>query len=417
MKIMIIGAGVIGVTSAWYLAQDGHDVTVIDSHPEIAMGASYGNGGQLSVGHSAPWATPGLFKTVMTSLWKKDSAIKYRPDYSLHQIGWLMEMLEECTHERFTINQARMLKLAAYSRDCRHALQESTGIDFEGRRGGILQIYSTEESFTAAHKQATGLKALGLDEGDILSIEEVISVEPGLAHAPTPPVGGLRLADEECGDSTLFSRRLAEMAKAKGVQFHLNEKVLKIETNADEITAIQTDKDRYTADCYIVAAGYQSYQLLYGLQKNVRVYPIKGYAITADIKEVSLAPQYALLDISRNIAITRFAEHVRIVGYAEVVGSDAKLDPVRHKQLKDCMEGWFPGSVDTENAEFWAGFRPSTPDGTPIIGQGRLKNLYLNTGHGTMGWTLSCGSSRLLADLISGKTPELNPADYNIARY
>lgn len=407
MKILIIGAGVIGVTSAWYLAKSGHDVTVLEQADRAGSpdSASYGNCGQLSVAHSVPWATPGIAKFAAMSLLKKNSPLRMRPDFTKHQVKWLFSMLGESNAASFSRNRAKMMRLSVYSRRCLHELQENTGIEFEMRKGGILQVYQTEEQMKAAHAQSVTLESLKINH-EILTPDEVLAVEPGLKHSSKTVAGGLRLIEEESGDCALFTQRLAEAAEQAGVEFHYNTTVESLQTDGDKIERVIAQNGEYQADAYVVAAGAFSYRLLRGLI-DVPVYPIKGYSITAAVLKPSRAPQHAFLDVAESIAVTRFDNRVRVAGFAEVVGYNDSIDERRYAVLKENLDSWFPDSTEDAESSLWAGFRPSTPDSCPLIGKTRLSNLYLNTGHGTLGWTMSCGSGKILADILTKQHNEL----------
>lgn len=407
MKILIVGAGVIGVTSAWYLAKAGHEVIVLEQG-ECAGGpesASHANGGQLSVAHSSPWAAPGVPVLAVGSFWQKNSPLRIRPDFSKHQTKWMLAMLKECNAASYSRNRARMLHLSAYSRRCLHELQEKTGITFEMRKGGILQIYQTPEQMKAAQAQSINLEALRIAH-ELLTPDDVLAVEPGLKHAKKTISGGLRLTEEESGDCQLFTQRLAQMAADSGVQFHYGVTVEGLIKAGDRIEKVLTKNGEYQADAYVIAAGAFSHRLLRGIL-DIPVYPVKGYSVTATILRQLSAPQHALLDVTGNVAIARFDNRVRVAGFAEVVGYNGKPDKRRYAVLKANLESWFPDSTEVDESSFWAGLRPSTPDGAPLIGETPLTNLYLNTGHGTLGWTMSCGSAQVLADVISNKPNSL----------
>lgn len=409
MRIVIIGAGVIGVTSAWYLAKAGHQVTVLERQARDCgpQSASYANGGQLSVGHSNPWAAPGIPRFVMGSLLKENSPIHFQPDFTWHQTHWLLKMLRECNAGSFKTNQARMMDLSQHSRNCLHELQEQTHLEFDHLQGGILQIYQDDDQLEKARSLAENLNELGL-QCQMLTPEQMYAVEPGLEFALKPIAGGIRYTQEESGDCELFTNRLTELARNEGVDFRFNVTVQQLVEKEDRIDSVLTDQGDFQADAYIVAAGASSYPLLDGLV-DLPLYPIKGYSITSPVIQPEYAPRYSLLDATDNVSIARLNTRVRVAGFAEVVGFDTHLEESRIDQLKNNLAGWFPGGTALDEAISWTGFRPMTPDGTPIVSATRYSNLYVNTGHGTFGFTMSCGSAQILADIIDHRDNPLIP--------
>lgn len=415
MKVLVLGAGVVGVTSAYFLAKQGHEVTVIDRESTTAEETSYGNAGQLSFGYSSPWAAPGIPLKAIKWLFSQHAPLKIRPDGSLFQIRWMLQMWRNCTQERYAINKERMLRLSGYSQQCLHALQDETGIQFESRRQGTLQLFRTDKQMEDAQRDVKALHDAGVAY-DLVEGDRLAEIEPALAHVRHKLVGGLRTPDDETGDCRIFTHELTKLAADLGVEFKYGEVIQDLHQTADSISGVQCASGLYTADAYLVCLGPYSPLLLRGIV-DLPIYPMKGYSITVDITDPDRAPQSTLLDETYKIALTRFDSRIRVGGMAEVVGYDTHLHENRLRTLEMVLGDLFGGSYEPGDHEFWTGLRPKTPDSTPIVGTTKLKNLYLNTGHGTLGWTMSCGSGRLVADIISGKEPEIKHSDLGVQRY
>lgn len=416
MKVLVLGAGVVGVTSAYYLAKQGHEVTVLDRESDTAEETSYGNAGQLSFGYSSPWAAPGIPLKAIKWLFSQHAPLKIRPDGSLFQLRWMIQMMRNCTEDRYLVNKERMLRLSGYSQQCLHALQADTGIEFEGRRQGTLQLFRTEKQMEGAQKDVKALHDAGVAY-DLVEGDRLAEIEPALKHVRHKLVGGLRTPDDETGDCRILTHKLTKMAADLGVEFKYGEVIQALQQSGDSISGVQCASGLFTADTYVVCLGPYSPLLLRGIE-NLPIYPMKGYSITVDITDPDRAPQSTLLDETYKIALTRFDNRIRVGGMAEVVGYDTHLDQRRKRTLEMCLGDLFGGSYDTSgDHQFWTGLRPKTPDSTPIVGATKLKNLYLNTGHGTLGWTMSFGSASLIADLVSNKEPAIRYDDLNVSRY
>jgi D-amino-acid dehydrogenase len=413
MKVVILGSGVIGVTSAYYLAKAGHDVTVLDRQPGPALETSFANAGQISPGYASPWAAPGIPLKAMKWMVQRHAPLSITPDGTLFQLQWMWQMLQNCTAERYAVNKERMVRLAEYSRDCFKELRASTGIAYEGRQQGTTQLFRTQKQLDDAAKDIRVLEETGVPF-ELLSREQLIGAEPGLAKDKL--VGGLRLPNDETGDCQLFTTRLTEMAEALGVKFRYNVDISGLATAGDEIKGVMCGAELVTADSYVVALGAYSTQLLKNLV-NIPVYPLKGYSITVPIVNADAAPVSTILDETYKIAVTRFDDRIRVGGMAEIAGYDKRLNPRRRETLEMVVNDLFPGAGDTASASFWTGLRPMTPDGTPIVGRTGLRNLFVNTGHGTLGWTMSCGSAQLLSDIISARRPAIKADDLSVSRY
>ncbi|EKS9913462.1 MULTISPECIES: D-amino acid dehydrogenase [Burkholderia] len=415
MRVVILGSGVVGVASAYYLARAGHEVTVIDREAGPALETSFANAGQISPGYAAPWAAPGVPLKAVKWMFEKHAPLAIRLDGTRFQLQWMWQMLRNCTAERYAVNKSRMVRLAEYSRDCLQALRADTGIQYEGRTGGTLQLFRTQQQLDGAAKDIAVLREANVPF-ELLSPAELKNAEPALAAVSHKLTGGLRLPGDETGDCQLFTTRLAALAESLGVKFRYNTPIDGLAIAGGKIAGVQCGSETVRADAYVVALGSYSTNFVANLMK-IPVYPLKGYSITAPIVDEAAAPVSTVLDETYKIAITRFDQRIRVGGMAEIVGFDKTLRPARRETLEMCVNDLFPGGGDTSKATFWTGLRPMTPDGTPIVGRTPVSNLFLNTGHGTLGWTMSCGSGQLLADLISGKKPAIQADDLSVHRY
>jgi D-amino-acid dehydrogenase len=415
MRVIVLGSGVVGVTTAYYLAKAGHEVTVIDRQPGPALETSFANAGQISPGYASPWAAPGIPLKAFKWLFQRHAPLAIQPDGSLFQLQWMWEMFKNCDADRYAVNKERMVRLAEYSRDCIRALRAETGIAYEGRQQGTLQLFRTQAQFDGAAKDIEVLKEAGV-AFDVLTREQLASAEPALGHVREKLVGGLRLPNDETGDCQLFTTRLAQMARALGVRFQFDTAIERLDIAHGQVIGVQTDKGRVTADRYVLALGSYS-RLLLQDQFRVPVYPLKGYSITVPIVDAAKAPVSTILDETYKIAVTRFDDRIRVGGMAEIAGYSKVLNPRRRETLEMVVNDLFPGGGDVARATFWTGLRPMTPDSTPIVGATPLGNLFLNTGHGTLGWTMACGSASVIADLVSGKVPAIHADDLAVFRY
>ncbi|KVA12785.1 amino acid dehydrogenase [Burkholderia latens] len=415
MRVVILGSGVVGVASAYYLARAGHEVTVIDREAGPALETSFANAGQISPGYAAPWAAPGVPLKAVKWMFEKHAPLAIRLDGTRFQLQWMWQMLRNCTAERYAVNKGRMVRLAEYSRDCLQALRADTGIQYEGRTGGTLQLFRTQQQLDGAAKDIAVLQEANVPF-ELLSPAELKNAEPALAAVSHKLTGGLRLPGDETGDCQLFTTRLAALAESLGVKFRYNTPIDALAIAGGKIAGVQCGSETVRADAYVVALGSYSTNFIANLMK-IPVYPLKGYSITAPIVNEAAAPVSTVLDETYKIAITRFDQRIRVGGMAEIVGFDKNLRAARRETLEMCVNDLFPGGGDTSKATFWTGLRPMTPDGTPIVGRTPVSNLFLNTGHGTLGWTMSCGSGQLLADLISGKKPAIQADDLSVHRY
>ncbi|MDY6457757.1 D-amino acid dehydrogenase [Acinetobacter faecalis] len=415
MRVIVLGSGVIGVTSAYYLAQQGAEVTVLDRQTGPAEETSFGNAGQISPGYSTPWAAPGIPFKAVKWMFQHHAPLAINIDGSMWQLQWMAQMLKNCSADRYAINKERMVRVAEYSRDCLKKLREDIGISYENRSKGTLQVFRNEAQLEAVQRDIEVLKETGV-AFELLDSEGLARVEPALAQAKDKLVGGLHLPNDETGDCYIFTNSLADKAKEIGVKFQFNSNVEKLIVEGDEIKGVLVNGEVLTADKYVLAFGSYSRDFLKPLDLDLPVYPVKGYSLTVPIIDSAFAPQSTVLDETYKIAITRFDERIRVGGMAELSGFNLNLNEDRRGTLEMVTRDLFPGG-DLESASFWTGLRPMTPDSTPIIGATRFKNLFLNTGHGTLGWTMACGSGKLMSDLVLNKTPEISTEGLSLQRY
>ncbi|MDP3595148.1 D-amino acid dehydrogenase [Phenylobacterium sp.] len=416
MKVAVLGAGVVGVTSAYYLAKAGHEVTVIDRQPGAALETSHANAGEISPGYASPWAAPGIPMKAVKWLLMDHPPLILRPKLDPAMIGWLLAMLRNCTPARYALNKARMVRLAEYSRDQLIDLRAETGIRYDERMRGTLQLFRTQHQLDGVAKDIEVLKAGGVPF-EVLDRAGCIAAEPGLANARDTLVGGLRLPHDETGDCFMFTTALAKLAGELGVNFQYETAITGLRIEAGRVAGVVTNRGEVKADAYLVALGSYSPALVRPLGLRLPVYPVKGYSITVPIAQPERAPVSTLLDESYKIAITRLGDRIRVGGMAEISGFTNDLRPERRRTLEHSLESLFPGAGTPREATFWSGLRPMTPDGTPVIGATAVDNLFLNTGHGTLGWTMACGSGQVIADMIGGGAPAIDTRDLSIARY
>ncbi len=416
MKVAVLGAGVVGVTSAYYLALAGHEVTVYDRQNGPALETSFGNAGEISPGYASPWAAPGIPSKAMKWLFMEHAPLILRPQLDLATFRWLIAMLRNCTKARYAVNKSRMVRLAEYSLDRLIDLRATTGISYDERSRGTLQLFRTEKQLDGVAKDVAILQADGV-AFEVLDAAGCIAAEPGLANSKDTLAGGLRLPRDETGDCFIFTNALAEIAKGLGVTFQFGTTIRGLTVADGKIASVRTDHGKLAADAFVVALGSYSPQMLAPLGLRVPVYPVKGYSITAPIIDAAGAPVSTVLDESYKIAITRLGDRIRVGGMAEISGFTNDLHPARRRTLEHSLQSLFPGAGDAGAASFWCGLRPMTPDGTPVVGATRYPNLYLNTGHGTLGWTMACGSAQVIADIVSGTEPAIDTRDLGISRY
>ncbi|MGY5808726.1 D-amino acid dehydrogenase [Rhizobium sp. LEGMi198b] len=415
MKVIVLGAGVIGVTSAYQLAKAGHEVTVVDRQEGPALETSFANAGEVSFGYCSPWAAPGIPMKAMKWLFMEHAPLILRPRLDRAMLSWLVKMLSNCTSERYAINKSRMLRLADYSRISLAEVRKETGIAYDERMQGTLQLFRTQQQLDASAKDVKALAADGIPY-EVLDRDGCIRVEPALRHVREKIVGGLLTPKDETGDCFKFTNALAARASELGVRFQYGTAIKGLDVQSGKVRGVMTDRGHMSADAIVVALGSYSPLLLRPFGIRLSVYPVKGYSLTIPIIDASRAPESTVMDETYKIAITRLGDRIRVGGMAEISGYTNDLGDARRRTLDHSVTDLFPGG-NLRKASFWSGLRPMTPDGTPVIGPTKIAGLFLNTGHGTLGWTMSCGSARLISDLVSGRKPEIDAADLAISRY
>ncbi|CAN7192766.1 D-amino acid dehydrogenase [Bradyrhizobium sp. LjRoot220] len=416
MKVLILGSGVIGVTSAYYLAKAGHQVTVVDRQPKPALETSFANAGEVSPGYSSPWAGPGVPVKAIKWLLMKHGPLVIRPKLDPVMWIWLLKMLRNCTSERYAVNKRRMIPIAEYSRDSLRALRGEIGIHYDERERGTLQLFRYAAQLDGTADDIAVLKQYGVPF-EVLDRAGCIAAEPALLKVSDKIAGGLRLPQDETGDCHMFTQALALEAEKLGVRFAFNVGIEGLIADGSRVTGVATSNGVLQADAYVVALGSWSPRLLRPLGISLPVYPVKGYSITVPISDPDGAPVSTVMDESYKVAITRLGDRIRVGGTAEISGYSDKLYPARRATLDHSLTELFPRGGDLSRATFWSGLRPMTPDGPPVIGPTRYSNLHLNTGHGTLGWTMACGSGRVLADMLSGRKPDIDVKELALTRY
>ena len=409
MKVIVLGGGVIGIATAYYLAEDGHDVTVIDRQAEAASETSFGNAGLVSPGDSYAWASPAALGMFVKSLYRRDLGVSVSPSLDPAFLAWTGKFLLQCTHTRARVNTLRKLRIALYSRDCINALEARTGINYESRKDGILYFYRSQASLDhgAAHMRL--LADHGLDI-EVVDRNRLVEIEPALDAAKDRLAGGIYSPMDQTGDCAMFSRRLAAwLAAERNVRFSWLTTVSGFTIENGRITCVLTDKGPIHADAFVLAMGSDSPLIARPIGIRLPIYPVKGYSITVPISEARLAPRLGGVDEDKLIAYSRLGHRLRVASTAEFAGYSRSHAPENFRAVMALAEELFGAALDLAEPECWAGLRPMTPSSVPILGPARYANFHLNVGHGHVGWTMAAGSGKFVADLIAGRKPEIDP--------
>ena len=417
MRTIVLGAGLLGMTSAYFLQQLGHQVTVIDRQATPGAETSFANGGQISVSHAEPWANPSAPLKLLQWLGKEDAPLLFRLRADMHQWLWGLQFLRECTPARTRHNIGQIVRLGTYSRSVLQQLRRDTGIQYHQRTQGILHFYTNQKEFDGTLGPAEQMRQLGCDR-QVISADEAVRIEPALAHIRAQLAGATFTAEDESGDANAFTRELAQLCAVAGVQFRMGchvQALREVDGRIDhvEVTNEEGRFERIPGTQFVLAMGSFSPLLARPLGIALPIYPAKGYSVTLPVKDASKAHQVSLTDDEFKLVFSRYTgahgdDRLRIAGTAEFNGYDRHLNPVRCEAIVRRTEQLFPGAGDTTQAQFWSGLRPAMPSNVPLIGSTRIANLFLNTGHGTLGWTHACGSGKALADIVSGRVPEVD---------
>ncbi|MET0441023.1 MAG: D-amino acid dehydrogenase [Casimicrobiaceae bacterium] len=412
MKLIVLGGGVIGVTAAWYLANDGHEVTVVERQKGVALETSFANGGQISASYAEPWANPEAPAKILKWLGQADAPLLFRLRADWRQWLWGIRFLYECLPSRTKHNTIQCLNMALYSRDCLKALRAATGLRYDELARGILTFYTDRKEFDHGVASADLMRQYGCDR-DVKTVDECVAIEPALAQCRARLAGGIYTATDEQGDAHKFTVELAKLAAARGVRFRHGIHVDSLMADGDAITGVRVFDEEdvpedIVADGYVAALGSYTPLILSGLGIPCNVYPAKGYSATISVGEHQGAPMVSLTDLEWKIVMTRLGDRLRVAGTAELTGWNTDLNRLRCEALARRTFELFPDAGDRANVHFWAGLRPATPGNVPLIGRTRYRNLWLDTGHGTLGWTMACGSGKALADVVAGRKPEVS---------
>ncbi|TDR05834.1 D-amino acid dehydrogenase [Marinomonas communis] len=416
MKVCILGAGVVGLTSAYYLAKKGVQVTVLDRQPDVALETSFANAGQVSPGYSAPWAAPGIPLKAVKWLFQKYAPLKISPELEAKKVVWMSKMLGNCTTSAYNTNKSRMMALAEYSRDCFVDLRKEIGISYDDGQGGTLQLFRSDEQVEGAEKDIKVLKSLGVAH-EVLDPKAILAVEPGLAPVIHKFKGGLRLTGDETGDCLMFCQSLKKECESLGVEFKFNTSIERILVEQGQVRSVITNEGDVSCEQLLVCLGSYSKEMLKAIGLDVPIYPVKGYSLTVPITDQAYAPTSTIMDETYKVAVTRLGDRIRAAGTAELTGYNLDLPKSRTDTITHVVGDVFPQGANLSEAEYWTGLRPMTPDGTPIIGETPIKGLYLNTGHGTLGWTMSCGSAAIIADIMMGSQTAIDSSELAVKRY
>ncbi|GGE63280.1 D-amino acid dehydrogenase [Massilia psychrophila] len=409
MKVIVLGAGVIGTASAWYLRRAGIDVTVIERQGGAALETSFANGGQISVSHAQPWANPATLLKVLADLGREDAPLLFRLRADPVQWRWCLQFVRECLPGRVAANLRRIVAIAEDSRRCLQELRFETGIEFDSLSRGILHFYTDQREFDKSQGAAAAMRELGCPRNPI-SADEVVRIEPALSNVRAQLVGGDFTASDESGDAFAFTSQLAAKGAAGGIEFCYNTTVTRLLNEGGKVSGVEIidgvgRHQVLRADAFVVALGSFSAPLLAPLGVKLLIYPGKGYSATYRITDPDAAPTVSLTDDGHKLVLSRLGLRLRVAGTCELNGYSRELNPVRCEAITRRVRALFPGACDYDDPTYWAGLRPLTPSNVPYIGTTRYPNLFLNTGHGTLGWTMACGSGRAIAEIVSGRRP------------
>jgi D-amino-acid dehydrogenase len=406
MRITVLGAGLAGVTAAWHLHQDGHEVSVVDRQPQAALETSFANAGLISTGHAFAWASPRAVRVMLKSLFLRDQPLRFRFSADPAFWRWTLKFLRQCTTERAHANTRIKHRLCRYAQQALQEVIAATGIQYDGSRGGLLYLHRTQQSLE--HGVANmRIMAEGGHEIEVVDRDRATAIDPALTPSKSKIAGGIFCPTDESGDAHKFTQALAALCAERGVRFLFDTTVQRLEPAGDRIERVVTDRGELAADVYVLALGSYSPLLTRALGEPLPVYPVKGYSVTIPMNGANGAPTIGGIDEDNLCAYTRLGDRVRVTSVAEFAGYDTSHRPADFRSMLGALRDLYPNAGDFSQPRYWACLRPMTPDGPPVVGRGRYRNLYYDTGHGHMGWTMSCGTARIITDLIAGRAPEV----------
>jgi D-amino-acid dehydrogenase len=413
-QIIVLGAGVVGVTTAYKLAIDGHNVTVIDAEDGAAMMTSFANAGLVTPGHSSTWASPKAPLMLLKSLWRKDAGIRIKLQPSWRQWKWMLQFLGQCTSTKHQKNSIAMTDLCRFSQLHLNAITRQSGVKYDGKTSGLMYLHRSKAALDADSNGAQHLRDQGMAAAAI-NTEEMVRLDPGLATIAPQCAGALYVPTDESGDAHLFTRALADAARKVGVKFHYNTRIQRLITKENKVVRVQSDKGDFTADDFVLCLGVRSPDLVRRLGIDLPIYPARGYSLTVPITDRQAAPRMGGLDSENMVAYCPMGDRLRLTTGAEIRGFDRDYTAADFKPLLDKARRMFGHCADFSDPKYWVGLRPMTPSGRPIIDKSPIDNLWLNVGHGYLGWTMSCGSAAIISDIIAGRTPNHNIDDFTYA--
>jgi len=416
MKVLVLGAGVVGITSAYYLQKDGHTVTVIDRQDGAGLETSFANGGQISPSGSASWAAPEVPNQMLKWIGRNDAPLLYRMRLDPKLWAWSLRFIANCKNKNFARNTAKNLRIALYSRALLQDLRKDTDIKYDCLDKGILKVFRNEKDFDNATRQANILHQLG-SSNQVLNAAEIKILEPAYNSSPDNIIGGILTPEDESGDAFKFSTELTRHLKNLGVNFRFSETIKSLETINNKIVSVTTEKATIESDAIVMSLGSYSPFLLKPLGIKLPIQPAKGYSVTIPTAGHNGAPTISITDEDHKIVFTRLGDRMRVAGTVEFNGYDTQINKERANSIRNIAQSLFPNAGDYSKAEFWTGLRPLTPDCVPIIGPTNYQNLFLNTGHGSLGWTMCAGSGKVLSDIVSGRIPKIDVSDIGLNRF
>lgn len=414
MRVMVLGGGVVGVTTAYQLLKDGHDVALVEAREGVGEETSRGNAGMIAPGHSFAWSSPKAPGILLKSLYKKNQALRFKPSLDPQLWRWSLQFLRQCTAERARRNTLRKHALCVYSQRLLHETLDDVAIDFDRISRGILFFYRSQQSFEAGAEHMKILADAG-QAVEVLDRDAVIALEPALDDARDQIAGGVVSPTDETGDCNKFTAALAAHCVDMGLELHLNTRLVALRRDGDRIAHAETQKGMLGADAYVLSLGNYSPIIARRIGVDLPIYPIKGYSMTIPVGNHRGAPNMGAVDEDNLVAISRFGDRMRVTATAEFAGYDTSHNPKNFEHMLGVARGLYPKGADYDRAEPWAGLRPMTPEGTPIFGRKGIDNLWFNTGQGHMGWTMAHASARITADLIAGREPAI-PLEGMLAR-